>query len=154
MGEGEYIPFFKAFPGSHPRLFLYLIVQNLAAVVSENCSLCLAQLKVRSPVSKEEEGAAVFVTAAFGARQSKRFLKITTLTPFLNLVWFLPQGEQTRTWNSRMENASSEVMVERPPVTLLTYILAVQVSVLNHLFFEHFIFCESSSTRCSYYQES
>lgn len=73
-------------------------------------------------------GPVVSVTITFGARQSNSFFKITGLTPFLNLGLFLPQGKQVGTWNSKMENARSEVMVERTPITLLSYILALQVS--------------------------
>lgn len=38
-----------------------------------------------------------------------------------------------RPWNSKTENARSEVMVESAPVTRLTYVFAHQVSILSHL---------------------
>lgn len=73
-------------------------------------------------------GPVVSVTITFGARQSNSFLKITGLTLFFSLGLFLPQGKQVGTWNSKMENARSEVMVESAPITFLSYILALQVS--------------------------
>lgn len=102
-------------------------------------------------------GSAVSETATFGARQSEKFLKIIALTPFLNLGWILSQGEQVRTWNTKTENARSEVVVESAPITLFTYIFALQVSILNHLqkyFLSIFCFMRLVITRCSYSQES
>lgn len=81
-----------------PDFFLYLTVQNLAASSVRELQSLFCPANSPGPVSKKEEGTeivgtAVSETAAFGARQSERFLRITALTPFLNLGWFLPQGK-------------------------------------------------------------
>ena len=123
--------------------------------MSGNHSLHFTQLKVRGSVSKEHreqiEGTAVSVTVAFRERESENFLTITALILILNVGWFLPQGEQVGTWNSKMENARSEVTVESIPITCLSCILALQVSSSpTKTFFEHFLLCESSNIRYLY----
>lgn len=150
-------------PGRHflevgTRLFsLHPIVQNWASVVTGNWSLYFVQLKIRylCPRNKREQRLgepAVSATGTFGAGQSERFLKITALISFPGWEWFLPQNEQVRTWNSKMENAGSEVMVECSGHPPHLHPCVSGLRLLTKVVFEHFLFWVAGNTKHSYCQ--
>ena len=148
----------KTFLRSCTGLFsLHPIVQNWSSLVTGSYSLYFVQLKIRSlcPKNKREQRLAepaVSATGTFGAGQSERFLKITALISFPGWEWFLPQNEQVRTWNSKMENTGSGVMVECSGYPRHLHPCVSGVRLLTKVFFEHFLFWVASNTKHSYCQ--